>query len=75
MAKLSKKDQKKLDKYGKQLKKITKERNKVLRKLHKAERKGKEKIQDKCNHRWVDDGHDSHYGYERCTNCDKSRRV
>lgn len=28
-----------------------------------------------CKHRWVSDGHDSHYDWEKCTICGETRKV
>lgn len=32
-------------------------------------RKAIRALQDVCEHEWVDDGHDSHNNYKRCTKC------
>lgn len=34
-----------------------------------------EKIQKKCKkHNWIDDGHDSHYNYYKCSKCGTEER-
>ena len=37
-------------------------------------RKAIQSLQVICDHKWIDDGHDSHHNYEKCTICSKRQR-
>lgn len=41
----------------------------------KAHREALYALQKICPHEWVDDGHDSHYNWEKCTICGVSQKA
>ena len=52
---------------------LNQERDSLMQKIHKIDAVI-EAHQAICNHKWVSDGHDSHYSYVKCSICGETEK-